>query len=205
MTHRFVKFILCFLCLLCILNTQGLTSVIKQKLKDNDITQLKKNADTLWDIQKYLKNLWLLDPRLEKSRIYSVIAMNLQSSALFMGQSASPLMWYALTDQSPGLFGAYGMSSWTNKGTYCNVKKEEGGEEEDEEKKKEKRLPWILVSADVWRGGILRLWRFFKLIWHYDMAMCIQEPWAECYGFSVNLSNTCFLAGGGGVFEVCRQ
>lgn len=57
MTHRFVKFILCFLCLLCILNTQGLTSVIKQKLKDNNVTQLKKNADTLWDIQKYLKNL----------------------------------------------------------------------------------------------------------------------------------------------------
>lgn len=52
------------------------------------------------------------------------------------------------------------------------------GEEEEEKKK----LPWILVSADLWTVGILRLWRFLKLIWHYDMVTGIQEPWAECYG-----------------------
>lgn len=92
MTHKFVKFTLCFRSLLSILNAQGLTSVIKQKPKDNDVTQLKKNADTLWDIQKYLKDLRLPGPRLEKSQIYSVIAMNLQSSTLFMGQFASSLM-----------------------------------------------------------------------------------------------------------------
>lgn len=128
MTHKFVKFILCSVS--CASLTLGLTSVIKQKLKDNDITQLKKNVDTLWDIQKYLKDLWLPRPRLEKSQIYSVIAMNLQSSALFMGQFASSLMWYAFPEQSPGLFDAYNMSSWTNKGSYCNVKKEGGGGEE---------------------------------------------------------------------------
>lgn len=93
MTHKFVKFTLCFRSLLCTLNAQGLTSVIKQKSKDNDVTQLKKNADTLWDIQKYLKDLGLPGPRPEKSQIHSVmIAMNLPSSALFMGQFASSLM-----------------------------------------------------------------------------------------------------------------
>ena len=46
-----------FLSLPCILNTRGLTSVINQKLKDDEVAQLKKSADTLWDIQKDLKDL----------------------------------------------------------------------------------------------------------------------------------------------------
>ncbi|EPY75080.1 hypothetical protein CB1_001812023 [Camelus ferus] len=46
-----------FLSLPCILNARGLTSVINQKLKDEEVTQLKKSADTLWDIQKDLKDL----------------------------------------------------------------------------------------------------------------------------------------------------
>ncbi|ELW65411.1 L-lactate dehydrogenase B chain [Tupaia chinensis] len=46
-----------FLSLPLILNARGLTSVINQKLKDNEVAQLKKSADTLWDIQKDLKDL----------------------------------------------------------------------------------------------------------------------------------------------------
>ncbi|XP_025210756.1 L-lactate dehydrogenase B chain-like isoform X2 [Theropithecus gelada] len=46
-----------FLNLPCILNARGLTSVINQKLKDDEVAQLKKSADTLWDIQKDLKDL----------------------------------------------------------------------------------------------------------------------------------------------------
>ncbi|CAD7694144.1 unnamed protein product [Nyctereutes procyonoides] len=46
-----------FLSLPCILNAQGLTSVINQKLKDDEVAQLKKSAGTLWDIQKDLKDL----------------------------------------------------------------------------------------------------------------------------------------------------
>uniref|UniRef100_A0A452S270 Lactate/malate dehydrogenase C-terminal domain-containing protein n=1 Tax=Ursus americanus TaxID=9643 RepID=A0A452S270_URSAM len=45
-----------FLSLPCILIAQGLTSVINQKLKDDEVPQLKKRADTLWDIQKDLKD-----------------------------------------------------------------------------------------------------------------------------------------------------
>lgn len=46
-----------FLSLPCILNARGLTSVINQKLKDDEVAQLKKSADTLWNIQKDLKDL----------------------------------------------------------------------------------------------------------------------------------------------------
>ncbi|XP_035566446.1 L-lactate dehydrogenase B chain-like [Canis lupus baileyi] len=46
-----------FLSLPCILDARGLTSVINQKLKDDKFAQLKKSADTLWDIQKALKDL----------------------------------------------------------------------------------------------------------------------------------------------------
>ena len=34
----------------CVLNAQGLTSVINQKLKADQVAQLKKSADTLWDV-----------------------------------------------------------------------------------------------------------------------------------------------------------
>ncbi|KAB1273996.1 L-lactate dehydrogenase B chain [Camelus dromedarius] len=40
------------LSLLCILKAQGLPRVINQKLKADEIAQLKKSADTLGDIQK---------------------------------------------------------------------------------------------------------------------------------------------------------
>lgn len=46
-----------FLSLPCILNARELTSVINQKLKDEEVAQLKKSADTLWGIQKDLKDL----------------------------------------------------------------------------------------------------------------------------------------------------
>lgn len=46
-----------FLSLPCILSAQGLTSVIKQKLKADQVAQLKKSTDTLWDIQKNLRDL----------------------------------------------------------------------------------------------------------------------------------------------------
>ncbi|XP_069484378.1 L-lactate dehydrogenase B chain [Ambystoma mexicanum] len=46
-----------FLSLPCVLNANGLTSVINQKLKDDEVAQLKKSADTLWGIQKDLKDL----------------------------------------------------------------------------------------------------------------------------------------------------
>lgn len=46
-----------FLNLLCILNAQGLTRVINQKLKDDEVAQLRKSTDTPWDIQKDLKDL----------------------------------------------------------------------------------------------------------------------------------------------------
>ncbi|CAD7688364.1 unnamed protein product [Nyctereutes procyonoides] len=39
----------------CTLNARGLTSVINQKLKDDEVAQLKKSPDTLWDIQKDVK------------------------------------------------------------------------------------------------------------------------------------------------------
>ncbi|KAM9592447.1 LOW QUALITY PROTEIN: L-lactate dehydrogenase B chain-like [Trichechus inunguis] len=45
-----------FLSLPCILNAWGLTSVINQKLKDDEVAQLKKSVDTLWDIRKDLKD-----------------------------------------------------------------------------------------------------------------------------------------------------
>ncbi|KAM7087083.1 L-lactate dehydrogenase B chain-like [Molossus nigricans] len=46
-----------FLSLPCILNARGLTSVINQKLKDDEVAQLEKCAVTLWNIQKDLKDL----------------------------------------------------------------------------------------------------------------------------------------------------
>ncbi|NXK78412.1 LDHB dehydrogenase, partial [Amazona guildingii] len=46
-----------FLSLPAVLCSSGLTSVINQKLKDDEVAQLKKSADTLWNIQKDLKDL----------------------------------------------------------------------------------------------------------------------------------------------------
>ncbi|XP_030070032.1 L-lactate dehydrogenase B chain [Microcaecilia unicolor] len=46
-----------FLSLPCVLNAKGITGVINQKLKDEEIAQLRKSANTLWSIQKDLKDL----------------------------------------------------------------------------------------------------------------------------------------------------
>lgn len=46
-----------FLSLPAVLSASGLTSVINQKLKDDEVSQLKKSADTLWSIQKDIKDL----------------------------------------------------------------------------------------------------------------------------------------------------
>ncbi|KAB0343417.1 hypothetical protein FD754_020343 [Muntiacus muntjak] len=56
-----------FLSLPCILNARGLTGLTNftnQKLKDEEVDQLKNSADTLWGIQKDLKELWFLMARL---------------------------------------------------------------------------------------------------------------------------------------------
>nr|NP_001165451.1 L-lactate dehydrogenase C chain [Xenopus laevis]P42121.2 RecName: Full=L-lactate dehydrogenase C chain; Short=LDH-C [Xenopus laevis]AAA50433.1 lactate dehydrogenase-C [Xenopus laevis] len=46
-----------FLSLPCVLNGNGLTSVISQKLKDDEVGQLQKSSETLWGIQKDLQVL----------------------------------------------------------------------------------------------------------------------------------------------------
>ncbi|XP_010020786.1 PREDICTED: L-lactate dehydrogenase B chain isoform X2 [Nestor notabilis] len=46
-----------FLSLPAVLNSSGLTNVINQKLKDDEVAQLKKSAATLWNIQKDIKDL----------------------------------------------------------------------------------------------------------------------------------------------------
>lgn len=40
-----------------ILNAGGLTNIINQKLKADEVAQLKKSADAQWDIQKDLQHL----------------------------------------------------------------------------------------------------------------------------------------------------
>ncbi len=47
-----------FLSLPCVLNSTGVSSVVNMTLTDPEVTQLRKSADTLWSIQKDLKNLW---------------------------------------------------------------------------------------------------------------------------------------------------
>lgn len=46
-----------FLSLPCVLGSAGLTNVINQKLKDNEVAQLKNSATTLWNVQKDIKDL----------------------------------------------------------------------------------------------------------------------------------------------------
>lgn len=46
-----------FLSLPCILNSNGVNSVVNMTLTDGEVAQLKKSADTLWGIQKDLKDL----------------------------------------------------------------------------------------------------------------------------------------------------
>uniref|UniRef100_A0A3Q3IN95 Lactate/malate dehydrogenase N-terminal domain-containing protein n=1 Tax=Monopterus albus TaxID=43700 RepID=A0A3Q3IN95_MONAL len=46
-----------FLSLPCVLNGSGVNSVINMTLTDSEVAQLKKSADTLWGIQKDLKDV----------------------------------------------------------------------------------------------------------------------------------------------------
>ncbi|XP_060698964.1 L-lactate dehydrogenase B-A chain isoform X1 [Hemiscyllium ocellatum] len=46
-----------FLSLPCVLSADGLTDVINQTLKDDEVAQLRKSAETLWKIQRELKDL----------------------------------------------------------------------------------------------------------------------------------------------------
>lgn len=46
-----------FLSLPCVLNAQGLVQVVNQKLTDDEKAQLQKSAETLWSVQKDLKDL----------------------------------------------------------------------------------------------------------------------------------------------------
>ncbi|KAF4079888.1 hypothetical protein AMELA_G00183470 [Ameiurus melas] len=46
-----------YLSLPCVLNSSGMTSVINVTLTDSEVGQLRKSADTLWNIQKDLKDL----------------------------------------------------------------------------------------------------------------------------------------------------
>ncbi|XP_060770951.1 L-lactate dehydrogenase B-B chain isoform X2 [Neoarius graeffei] len=46
-----------FLSLPCVLNRRGVSSVVNLNLTQDEVSQLKKSADTLWNIQKGLKDL----------------------------------------------------------------------------------------------------------------------------------------------------
>ena len=46
-----------FLSLPCVLNSGGVGSVVNMTLTTEEVSQLKKSADTLWGIQKDLKDL----------------------------------------------------------------------------------------------------------------------------------------------------
>ncbi|XP_060885954.1 L-lactate dehydrogenase B-A chain [Labrus mixtus] len=46
-----------FLSLPCVLNSSGVNSVVNMTLTDDEVAQLKKSADTLWGIQKDLKDI----------------------------------------------------------------------------------------------------------------------------------------------------
>ncbi|KAB5541917.1 hypothetical protein PHYPO_G00085490 [Pangasianodon hypophthalmus] len=46
-----------YLSLPCVLNSSGVTSVINMTLTDGEVGQIRKSADTLWNIQKDLKDL----------------------------------------------------------------------------------------------------------------------------------------------------
>lgn len=47
-----------FLSLPCVLNGTGVNSVVNMTLTDDEVAQLRKSADTLWAIQKDLRDVW---------------------------------------------------------------------------------------------------------------------------------------------------
>ena len=46
-----------FLSLPCVLSSIGVSSVVNVTLGDDEVDQLRKSADTLWSIQKDLKDI----------------------------------------------------------------------------------------------------------------------------------------------------
>lgn len=46
-----------FLSLPCVLSSSGVSSVVNMSLTEEEVAQLRKSADTLWAIQKDLKDL----------------------------------------------------------------------------------------------------------------------------------------------------
>lgn len=46
-----------FLSLPCVLNSTGVSSVVNMTLTDEEVAQLRKSGDTLWGIQKDLKDI----------------------------------------------------------------------------------------------------------------------------------------------------
>lgn len=46
-----------YLSLPCVLNSNGVSSVVNMTLTEDERAQLKKSADTLWNIQRDLKDL----------------------------------------------------------------------------------------------------------------------------------------------------
>lgn len=46
-----------FLSLPCVLNSTGVSSVVNMTLTDAEVAQLRNSADTLWGIQKDLKDI----------------------------------------------------------------------------------------------------------------------------------------------------
>ena len=46
-----------YLSLPCVLNSNGVSSVVNMTLTDDERAQLKRSADTLWNIQRDLKDL----------------------------------------------------------------------------------------------------------------------------------------------------
>lgn len=51
-----------FLSLPCVLNGSGVASVVNMTLNQEEVEQLRRSADTLWGIQKDLKDLWAPPP-----------------------------------------------------------------------------------------------------------------------------------------------
>lgn len=46
-----------FLSLPCVLSSSGVSSVVNMKLTEEEVAQLRRSADTLWAIQKDLKDI----------------------------------------------------------------------------------------------------------------------------------------------------
>lgn len=74
-----------FLSLPCVLNSSGVGSVVNMTLTDGEVAQIKKSADTLWGIQKDLKDVWTLTDQRDPEKpviMHSVILLDSSRSNL---------------------------------------------------------------------------------------------------------------------------